>query len=261
MATLDSEVPSEAKLTVAHRAERLAGAQSLAQNYVLAAAGLALVPVPLADLIGVMALQVKLVHGLAGHYGVPFKASLAQSLLASLLSGSSATLVGRVLASLAKAVPGLGNLAGSGGMAVSFASVTYAVGAIFIRHFESGGTLLDFDSQKTKPLFRHVLLDGPVATATLAEAETLAVASPAARLGDPGRGGPTAIGEDWLQNIRGIGPVYADRLKAAGITRYAELAALSPEQVRDAIGRNPVSGENLSTWIEQAAALAQAGIP
>ena len=151
MATLDSEVPSEAKLTVAHRAERLAGAQSLAQNYVLVAAGLALVPVPLADLFGIMALQVKLVHGLARHYGVPFKTRIAQSLLASLLSGLSATLVGRVLASLAKAVPGLGNLAGSGGMAVGFASVTYAVGAIFIRHFESGGSLLDFDSQKTKP--------------------------------------------------------------------------------------------------------------
>ena len=43
---------------------------------------------------------------------------------------------------------------------------------------------------------------------------------------------------------------------------YAELAALSPGQVRDAIGRTPGSGENLSAWIEQAAALAaQAGRP
>lgn len=261
MATLDSESSPEARLAVARRAERLADAENLAQHYVLAAAGLALVPVPLADLIGVMALQVKLVHGLAGHYGVPFKASLAQSLLASLLSGASATLVGRALASLAKAVPGLGSLAG-GGAAVSLASVTYAVGAIFIRHFESGGTLLDFDSQKTKLLFRHALLASPAVAVAPAEAETPAEASPAVQPGDQGRGEATAADEDWLQNIRGIGPVYAEKLKAAGVTRYAELAALSPGQVRDAIGRTPVSGENLSAWIEQAAALAaQADLP
>jgi predicted flap endonuclease-1-like 5' DNA nuclease/uncharacterized protein (DUF697 family) len=256
MATLDSEFSPEAKLAVARRAERLAGAQNLAQHYVLAAASLALVPVPLADLLGVMALQVKLVHGLAGHYGVPFKASLAQSLLASLLSGASATLVGRALASLAKAVPGLGSLAG-GGTAVSFASVTYAVGAIFIRHFESGGTLLDFDAHKTKPLFRHALLTGPLP----AEAESPVEAPAAAPPEGQGRDEPAAKGGDWLQTIRGIGPVYAERLNAAGITRYAQLAALSPEQVRDAIGRNPVSGENLGAWIEQAAALAQADHP
>jgi predicted flap endonuclease-1-like 5' DNA nuclease len=263
VATLDSESSSEAKLAVARRAERLADAENLARHYVLAAAGLALVPVPLADLIGVMALQVKLVHGLAGHYGVPFKASLAQSLLASLLSGASATLVARALASLAKAVPGLGSLAG-GGAAVSFASVTYAVGAVFIRHFESGGSLLDFDSQKTQPLFRQALLAGPAVAVTPAEAETPADdAPPAVQPTDPGRGEPAAPGGDWLQTIRGIGPVYAEKLKAAGITRYAELAALSPGQVRDAIGRNPVSGENLGAWIEQAAALAaaQAGLP
>ena len=260
MATLDSADSPAARLTVARRAERLAGAHSLAQHYVLAAAGLALVPVPLADLLGFMALQVKLVHGLARHYGVPFQASLARSLLAALLSGASATLAGRALASLAKAVPGLGSLAG-GRTAVSFASVTYAVGALFIRHFEAGGILPDFDAQKAKPLFHHALLSGPAVAVTPAEAETPAEAPPAAPEGE-GRGGPAAAGEDWLQAIRGIGPVYAERLKAAGVTRYAELAALSPGQVRDAIGRTPTSGENLSAWIEQAAALAaQAGRP
>jgi predicted flap endonuclease-1-like 5' DNA nuclease/uncharacterized protein (DUF697 family) len=253
MPTHDSEFSSEAKLAVARRAERLAGAENLAQHYVLAAAGLALVPVPLADLLGVMALQVKLVHGLAGHYGLPFKASLAQSLLASLLSGASATLVARALASVSKAVPGLGSLVG-GSAAVSFASVTYAVGAIFIQHFESGGTLLDFNSQKTKPLFRQALLTGPAPAETESKEDVSAATMPEGQA----CGG---LGEDWLQTIRGIGPVYAEKLKAAGITRYAELAALSPEQVRDAIGRNPVSGENLSSWIEQAAALAQADIP
>jgi len=255
MATLDSKVSSEAKLTVACRAERLASAQTLARHYVLAAAGLALVPAPLADLLGVMALQVKLVHGLAGHYGVPFKASLAQSLLASLLSGASATLVGRALASLAKAVPGLGNLAGGGGMAVSFASVTYAVGAIFIQHFESGGTLLDFDPQKTKAVFRHVLLTGPTA-ATPAEAE------PPIPAGEDAVRRAPAPAAGRLEDINGIGKVYAGRLREAGVTDFAKLAATPPGRVKEIVESEfPVSAKSIQSWIEQAAALAQAGSP
>lgn len=151
----------EDKLTEIARAERLARAHHLVQNHVLAATGIGLVPVPLADVVGVMALQIKLVHGLALHYGVPFKEHIARSLVAALLSGASSALLVRGLASLAKAVPVLGSLAGGAAVAVSSASVTYAVGAVFIQHFESGGTLLDFDPQQAKGLFKSRLQDGP----------------------------------------------------------------------------------------------------
>ena len=73
MATPDSAISLEDKLTAAARAERLARAHSLVQNYVLASASIALVPLPLLDLAGITAVQVKLVHGLATHYAVPFK--------------------------------------------------------------------------------------------------------------------------------------------------------------------------------------------
>ncbi len=161
MSTPEPEISLEDKLTAVARAERLARAHRLTQNYVLVAAGIALVPVPLIDLVGLMALEVKLVHSLAKHYDVPFKENVARSLLASLLSGASSTLLARGLASLAKAVPGLGTLAGSGGIAVSSASVTYAVGEVFIQHFESGGTLLNFDADKLKGLFTSKLKDAP----------------------------------------------------------------------------------------------------
>ena len=175
MSTPEPEISLEDKLTATARAERLARAHSLTQNYVLASASIALVPVPLVDLVGLMALQIKLVHGLAKHYDVPFKENVARSLVASLLSGASSTLLARGLASLAKAVPVLGTLAGGGGIAVSSASVTYAVGEVFIQHFESGGTLLDFDADKLKALFKRTLKNAPVeAAAVPAEAETSA---------------------------------------------------------------------------------------
>ena len=160
MATLASTLSLEDKLNAANGAERLAAARNLSKNYVLASAGIGLVPVPLADLGALLALEVKLVHGLAGHYGVPFKENIGKALLAALFSGASGTLGVLSLASLAKAVPGLGSLVGGGGVALNAASVTYAVGEVFIRHFESGGTLLDFKPEKMQALFRRALRRG-----------------------------------------------------------------------------------------------------
>ena len=163
MAILDSEASFEEKLTAAAHAERLVRARSLTKNYILASAGIGLVPLPLADLAGVMALQVKLVHGLAKVYEVPFKENITKSLLASLLSGASSVIGVMGLASLAKTIPVLGTLAGGGGVAVTAASVTFATGEVFTRHFESGGTLLDFDPHKMKALFKRELKNGKAA--------------------------------------------------------------------------------------------------
>jgi uncharacterized protein (DUF697 family)/pimeloyl-ACP methyl ester carboxylesterase len=171
----------EEKLTVAAQAERLARADNLVKNYVLVAVVLGAVPVPLADLAGVMALQVKLVHGLAKHYEVPFKQNLARSLVASLVSGAASMIGFAGLASIGKGIPVLGVLAGGGGVAVTAGAVTYAVGQVFARHFESGGTLLDFDPHKVKSMFKVELKKGKVAAAEASEApKEQAPAAPAA---------------------------------------------------------------------------------
>ena len=285
MATPDSAVSLDGKLTAATRAERLANAHTLAKHYVLAAAGTALIPVPLADLGALMALQVKLVHGLATHYAVPFKDNLARSLIASLLSGASWKLGVLALSSLAKAVPGLGGLAGGGGMAVVSAAVTYAVGEVFIRHFEASGSLLDFDPAKMKAPFLLELQNGqaeahaPAAIPDEASAESPDEASVPAPPGkaiaetlaspplpdthETGQSMPDAPPRgDLLEDIVGIGEVFAGRLRAAGIGSFAELAASSPERIRQIVGhRAPLSGEPISSWIKQADDLARGRHP
>ena len=285
MATPDSAVSLEGKLTAATRAERLANAHTLAKHYVLAAAGTALIPVPLADLGALMALQVKLVHGLTTLYAVPFRDNLARSLVASLLSGASWKLGALALSSLAKAVPGLGGLAGGGGMAVVSASVTYAVGEVFIRHFEASGSLLDFDPAKMKASFLFELRNGqaeahaPTEAPDEASAKTPDEASVPAPTGEAiaetlaspllpdthetGQSIPYAPpGGDPLEDIVGIGEVFAGRLRAAGIGSFAELAASSPERIRQIVGhRAPLSGEPISSWIKQADDLARGWHP
>ncbi len=62
---------------------------------------------------------------------------------------------------------------------------------------------------------------------------------------------PEKPGEDDFTRIDGIGPVFAQRLNAAGVRTFAQLAALTPEQVADIIGW-PAERVIRSRIIEQA---------
>jgi small subunit ribosomal protein S2 len=81
-------------------------------------------------------------------------------------------------------------------------------------------------------------------------------AAPSARRGDitPAQ---TAVAEDDLTRVYGIGPARAARLREAGIATFAALAMADADQLRDileGVGGNPA---DLSTWPEQASLAAK----
>ncbi len=58
---------------------------------------------------------------------------------------------------------------------------------------------------------------------------------------------------DDLTVVKGIGPVFAERLNAAGIVSYADLAQASPQALKAAVATNQkIAAED---WIAQAKAL------
>ena len=57
---------------------------------------------------------------------------------------------------------------------------------------------------------------------------------------------------DDLTEIKGIGPVFAERLRQAGITTFADVAKASADQLRDVTHATSVA--NPDEWIEQARA-------
>lgn len=60
-----------------------------------------------------------------------------------------------------------------------------------------------------------------------------------------------------LEDIHGIGEIYAERLRAAGIETFGQLAASTVERVREIVGRGShLTNDNIKGWIEEAAALA-----
>ncbi len=65
-------------------------------------------------------------------------------------------------------------------------------------------------------------------------------------------GGDEARAPDDLTAIRGLGKASQDRLQAAGIKTYAQLAKAAPEGLRDILGQ----AAKVEDWIAQAEALA-----
>ena len=59
-----------------------------------------------------------------------------------------------------KSFPVIGSVIGGATVSVLSGALTYAVGRVFIQHFEQGGTLLNFDPKKMREHFKRELKDG-----------------------------------------------------------------------------------------------------
>ena len=140
--------------------ERLLQSYNILKNYVIISMGLGMVPVPIFDLVALIGIQIKMVHSLAKQYGIPFKQDVAKSLVMSLISTALGVAGVMGMASLSKVFPMLGALFGGATIASLSSSLTYAVGRVFIWHFEQGGTLLDFDPKKMHKFFKRELKVG-----------------------------------------------------------------------------------------------------
>jgi len=89
-----------------------------------------------------------------------------------------------------------------------------------------------------------------------AESTPAPAPSPSAPAASPRVKAVTSPLSDPLIEIDGVGPVFEQRLKAAGVLTFAQLAATTPERVREIIGatRLPLNAE---AWIAEAAEFAK----
>lgn len=134
---------------------RLTKADAILRRNVLWAVGAGVLPLPLFDVIAVTAIQIKLIKQLSDLYGVTFREDLAKKLVASLLTGVVGVGLGVGLAaSLTKLIPVVGTALGVLTLPVIAGAATHATGKVFIMHFETGGTLLDFDVKAMRSHFK-----------------------------------------------------------------------------------------------------------
>jgi uncharacterized protein (DUF697 family) len=148
--------------------ERLREAEHLVRMSMYYSAGLGLVPVPVFDLVGITGVQLDLLRRLSNLYGVKFSKDVGKNIVASLVGGGVSYSIAPLLASVVKVIPLVGSVLGAVSMSATGGAATYALGKVFIEHFESGGTILTFDPKAVKAFYEEQLKEG---TAILAKAK------------------------------------------------------------------------------------------
>mgnify|MGYP001555731615 FL=1 len=135
------------------KSDKAKHADTIIRNHIVWSMGASfLVPIPVADIFAVGALQLDMIRQLCRAYGVPFSETQGKAIVSALTSSTLARAGAR---SLIKLVPGLGTLIGGLTVSIFNGASTYALGEVFKRHFETGGTILDFDVEGLKNMYKE----------------------------------------------------------------------------------------------------------
>jgi uncharacterized protein (DUF697 family) len=134
---------AEAIATLPESNEQTAG--KLVDRFAIWSGVAGLIPIPVVDLLAVGGLQVQMLRRLSQIYDVEFSQNRGKALIAALAGTMIPATSGMGAASVLKGVPVFGTLTSAFVMPVLSAGASFAIGKAFIQHFESGGTLLDFN--------------------------------------------------------------------------------------------------------------------
>jgi uncharacterized protein (DUF697 family) len=136
--------------------DKTAQAEKIVRNHVFGSVAAVVVPLPLLNVAILGGIQLRMLNKLAAHYEVDFEEQRANAIIGTL---GGVSMAGAAV-SLLRLIPGVGTaLTAMSALAVTPAS-TYALGQVFIKHFESGGTFLTFDAEKAKGDYEDQLEEG-----------------------------------------------------------------------------------------------------
>jgi uncharacterized protein (DUF697 family) len=131
-------------------------ATEIVKRYSLYAGGAGLIPVPLVDFAAVTGIELKMLSELAKVYDVPFERDRVRPIVSAIIGGYATTKLGYGAGgSLLKSVPVVGQLLGVVAVPGFAAGLTWAIGKVFITHFASGGTFLDFDPDSVRGYYSN----------------------------------------------------------------------------------------------------------
>lgn len=133
------------------KSNRSESADSIIKNHMIWSMGAGLIPVPIADFFAVSAIQLDMIRQLAKVYDIDFEQTKGKAYITALTGSGLARLGARAV----KFIPGVGSILGGITMAVLSGGSTYALGEVFKKHFETGGTFLDFDPERLKKYYNE----------------------------------------------------------------------------------------------------------
>ena len=132
--------------------ERDKHAESIIRNHVIFSMGAGIIPMPVVDVLAVSASQLDMIRQLCKVYDLDFSETQGKAIVSSL---TTATLARMGAGSLAKMIPIVGSFVGGVTNSLLAGASTYALGQVFKVHFETGGTILDFDTDRLKKMYKE----------------------------------------------------------------------------------------------------------
>ncbi|MFK7982435.1 MAG: DUF697 domain-containing protein, partial [Saprospiraceae bacterium] len=127
-------------------------ADTIVRNHVIWSMGAGMIPILIADIFAVSALQLDMIRQLCRVYDVDFEETQGKALVTSLTSSALARIgAGSVI----KLIPGIGSFIGGATVSIFAGASTYALGEVFKKHFASGGTILDFDPDRLRKMYKE----------------------------------------------------------------------------------------------------------
>lgn len=134
--------PSRTRLREMQKTQLRRKALRIVRRYTLLSGGIGLIPAPLFYQIGVAGVLGKMLYDLSELYGTSMSKQKNKAMIAAILGGAhSEWITGYMRNYIKKVLPGMVAIGTSIARPVVAAGIVYAVGKLFIQHFENGAWL------------------------------------------------------------------------------------------------------------------------
>lgn len=131
-----------------------AGAMKIVRRYAATSAAAGLISVPVLDVTALGGVHVALIKRLTEYYGAEFSEHTARNIVIAIAASLVPGAIGSILGNRAlRMLPYVSHAAGLLTMSAFSAAASYALGLVFIRHFEGGGTLDSFNIENLHHVF------------------------------------------------------------------------------------------------------------
>ncbi len=190
---------------------RSEAANIIIRNHMVWSMGAGFIPVPIADFFAVGAIQLDMIRQLCKLYDEDFKEKQGKAIVSALTGSGLARLGARAI----KFIPGVGSVLGGITLAVLSGASTYALGEVFKKHFETGGTFLDFDVERLKKYYDEMFEKGKAKAEEVRQEHKKQKETP-----EP----TTTMNADVLTRLKELG-----ELKTNGIISEEEFAKLKKQ--------------------------------
>lgn len=132
-------------------------ARNIIKENVIFSMGAGLIPIFVLDIVAITTIQMEMIRQLCRFYAVDYEEKKGKGLVTALTGTTFGRLMGYGIGSALKAIPGIGTLLGGVTLSVTAGATTFAVGQVFARHFEYGGSIYDLDPEKFKEFYQEQL--------------------------------------------------------------------------------------------------------